>query len=76
MAWKIGPEWKYEPNVAKSSEVEVRFSDLGDGTTRVDLEHRGFERMGPAGASMRDGVGGEGGWLTLLGGYALVAARR
>jgi hypothetical protein len=66
MAWQITHEWGYQPDVAKSSEVEVRFTPLDDGTTRVDLEHRNFERMGPGGSTMAVGVGGEGGWGTLL----------
>ncbi|MDE3156311.1 MAG: SRPBCC family protein [Acidobacteriota bacterium] len=72
MAWQITPEWKYQPDLSQSSEVEVRFTPLDDGTTRVDLEHRNFERHGAGGASMRQTVGGEGGWGGLL---ALFAAR-
>jgi uncharacterized protein YndB with AHSA1/START domain len=66
MAWKITPQWHYEPDVAKSSEVEVRFTPLPDGTTRVDLEHRNFERLGEGWQKMRDGVSGTGGWNGLL----------
>jgi uncharacterized protein YndB with AHSA1/START domain len=66
MAWQITPEWKYEPDLAKSSEVEVRFTAEADGKTRVDLEHRHFERCGAAGESMRAMVDSEGGWNGLL----------
>jgi uncharacterized protein YndB with AHSA1/START domain len=66
MAWQITQEWGYQPDLAKSSEVEVRFTEEPDGGTRVDLEHRHFERMGPAGDTMRVGVGGPGGWPSLL----------
>jgi len=62
MAWQIGPAWQYEPDVAKSSEVEVRFTPEADGTTRVDLEHRYFERMDAGGEGMRAAVDGPGGW--------------
>jgi Activator of Hsp90 ATPase homolog 1-like protein. len=61
MAWQITHEWGYEPDLAKSSEVEIRFTAQPGGGTRVDLEHRHFERMGPAGDTMREGVGGPGG---------------
>ena len=54
----------------KSSEVEVRFTPESDGATRVDLEHRHFERMGADGAAMRSGVDSPGGWGSLLGLYA------
>jgi uncharacterized protein YndB with AHSA1/START domain len=66
MAWQITPEWGYEPDLAKSSEVEVRFTAVGGGATRVDLEHRHFERMGLGGAAMRTGVESAGGWGSLL----------
>ncbi|MGC2529314.1 MAG: SRPBCC family protein [Candidatus Acidiferrum sp.] len=73
MAWKITAQWQYEPDLAKSSEVEVRFTPLAGGSTRVDLEHRHFERMGAGWESMRGLVDGEGGWgglLQLFGGEA------
>jgi uncharacterized protein YndB with AHSA1/START domain len=66
LAWQITPEWGYQPDLARSSEVEIRFTEEAPGRTRVDLEHRHFERMGPGGASMREGVGAPGGWGTLL----------
>jgi uncharacterized protein YndB with AHSA1/START domain len=65
MAWQITHEWGYEPDLAKSSEVEVRFTPVASGT-RVDLEHRHFERMGPGGATMRTAVESAGGWGSLL----------
>ena len=66
MAWRINTSWKFEPDIAKSSEVEVRFTPEPGGLTRVDLEHRGFSRMGPGFESMRNGVDGTGGWNSLL----------
>lgn len=75
MAWQIGPTWQYEPDVAKSSEVEVRFTAEAGGMTRVDLEHRNFERMGPGGAGMLAAVGGSGGWGDTLEMYRARADR-
>ena len=66
MAWMITAQWQYQPHLAKSSEVEVRFTPEGDGRTRVDLEHRRFDRMGAGWETMRDGVNAEGGWGSLL----------
>ena len=66
LAWQITHEWGYQPDLAKSSEVEVRFTPQAGGGTRVDLEHRHFERMGPGGPTMRVSVDGQGGWGTLL----------
>ncbi len=65
IAWQITHQWGYEPDLAKASEVEVTFTPVAGGT-RVDLEHRHFERMGPGGAAMRAGVSAPGGWGTLL----------
>jgi uncharacterized protein YndB with AHSA1/START domain len=66
MAWQITHEWDYEPDLAKSSEVEVRFTPEGKGSTRVDVEHRYFERHGEGAASMRNAVDSSGGWGMLL----------
>ena len=55
LAWQINPEWKYEPDLAKSSEVEVRFSPEPDGGTRVDLDgFHGLNQVGDLG--LRDQV--------------------
>ena len=63
MSWDINGEWK--PDTTVSSEVEVRFIADGANATRVELEHRKFERMGPApGSKMRNAV--DGGWPKIL----------
>jgi hypothetical protein len=55
--------------------VEVRFTAEPGGRTRVDLEHRNFERMGAAGGEkMRKDV--DGGWPHLLDLYAKDASRQ
>jgi uncharacterized protein YndB with AHSA1/START domain len=66
LAWQITQEWGYEPDLSKASEVEVRFTPEPGGRTRVDLDHRHFERMGPGGETMRTGVSGPGGWSGLM----------
>jgi uncharacterized protein YndB with AHSA1/START domain len=40
-------DWKPNDEDRPSTEVEVTFSDAGDGRTRVDLEHRRWELLGP-----------------------------
>jgi len=65
VTWEISAAWKPDSRVAFASEVEVRFLEDSDGRTRVELEHRDFERMGAAdGETMRNNVNG--GWPTLL----------
>jgi uncharacterized protein YndB with AHSA1/START domain len=75
IAWKINVNWQYEPDTAKSSEVEVRFTPLADGSTRVDLEHRNFARMGPGWETMRGMVDSAGGWGGLLTAFAAEAEK-
>jgi len=65
VTWEISAEWKSDPRVAFASEVDVQFLPEAGGRTRVELEHRHFERMGDvAGETMRKGV--DGGWPSLL----------
>ena len=66
MAWQVTPEWKYEPDLGRCSDVEVRFTPADDGTTLVELEHRNMVRHGGACATMREMVNAEGGWGALL----------
>jgi uncharacterized protein YndB with AHSA1/START domain len=66
LAWQINPSWQYEPDLAKASEVEVRFTPESDNVVRVDLEHRHFERHGAGAESMRTSVDAPGGWSGLL----------
>ena len=68
VSWEVSAEWKPDPRPAFTSEVEVRFTAEAGGT-RVELEHRNFERLGAAaGEKMRKDV--DGGWPALLDIYA------
>ena len=66
MAWQISPQWQFEVDPAKWSEVEVTFMPAEDRQTLVALEHRYFERHGEGAAGMRAMVGNEKGWNGLL----------
>jgi hypothetical protein len=46
--------------------VEVRFTPEADGSTRVDLEHRLFQRHGAGADGIRKSVDSTGGWAGLL----------
>ena len=64
-SWEISAQWKSDPRALMASEVEVRFVREDAARTRVEIEHRDFERMGAEpGAIMRDGV--ERGWPGIL----------
>jgi uncharacterized protein YndB with AHSA1/START domain len=73
MAWQITPQWQYEPDLDRSSEVEVTFTPVDGGSTRVDLEHRRFDRYGDGASTMRAGVDSPNGWGSLLGLFAAAA---
>ena len=49
------------------TEIEVTFVDE-DGKTRVDLEHRGWDRLGDQAAEAKEGYSQ--GWQAVLAGYA------
>ena len=75
LAWQLNADWQYDPDLAKTSEVEVRFTPEAGGGTRVDLEHRYFERHGVRGIDIRTGVDSPGGWGSLLEMFRDVAER-
>jgi uncharacterized protein YndB with AHSA1/START domain len=49
------------------TEIEVTFTDV-EGKTRVDLEHRGWEKLGERAAEARQGYSQ--GWESVLAGFA------
>jgi uncharacterized protein YndB with AHSA1/START domain len=64
LAWRIDGAWKFDPELL--TEVEVTFTALPDGQTRVELEHRGLERMVAAGEAARAAIDSPGGWGGIL----------
>lgn len=71
-SWDINLRWQLETDPAKASEVEVTFTPLAPGRTRVVLTHRHLDRHGDGWETMRDAVSA--GWS--LARYAEVAAQR
>ena len=72
-SWDISPQWQLETDPEHTSEVEVRFTELGPSRTRVELEHRHLDRHGVGWEAGRDGVGSDGGWPLYLSRFAKVA---
>ena len=64
LSWQIGGDWKFDEAIA--SEVEIRFVSLGPALTRVELEHRNLDALGPAAEGMRAAFESEGGWTGIL----------
>jgi hypothetical protein len=64
--WHLQPDFSFDPNPEKASEVEIRFIAEGADKTRVELEHRGLERHGADWEKLRAGVDSPGGWGAVL----------
>jgi len=62
--------WHLRRDRADATEVEIRFAPDGE-VTRVEIEHRGWERLGALGQEWRDR--NMGGWSTLLPHYIRAA---
>jgi uncharacterized protein YndB with AHSA1/START domain len=63
--WQVGPHREPVPDPGRASEVEARF--IADaGATRLELEHRGFERHGESGAAYRQALASPQGWPHIL----------
>jgi uncharacterized protein YndB with AHSA1/START domain len=69
LAWRISGEWVCDPSV--HTEVEVNFTDLGDGRCRVDFEHRDLANLGKSAAAAAASM--DRGWGTILGLYKAAA---
>ena len=75
MAWepphRLVLAWHPTPEPTVSTEVEVRFVPVERSRTRVEIEHRAWERLGAEGEAWRDR--NRGGWSTLLPHYRKAA---
>lgn len=70
MSWHVGPghdrpDWKFDPDLAKASELEIRFTAEQNGTL-VELEHSKLERLGEGYQDLRALFDGPGAWVTIL----------
>jgi uncharacterized protein YndB with AHSA1/START domain len=70
---RIVLEWQVNPS-RPATEIEVTFTEV-DGGTRVDLVHRGWERMGEQAEESRSGYASDDGWNRVLARYAAAADR-
>jgi uncharacterized protein YndB with AHSA1/START domain len=74
ISWDISPHWQIETDLAKTSEVEVRFIPEAPDRTRVELEHRSIERHGEGWEGVREGVASDEGWPLYLQRFAALFA--
>ena len=61
---RLGYLWHLRQDRARPTEVEIRFVPLPGSRTRVEIEHRGWERLGDDAVVMRER--NHGGWASLL----------
>jgi uncharacterized protein YndB with AHSA1/START domain len=66
LAWHLNGQFQFDPDPAHASEVEVRFVVEGPTQTRVELEHRGFERHGADAEAVLGSVDSQTGWTYCL----------
>ena len=70
LAWRITHEFGYDPNLL--TEVDVSFTAVGEGQTRVDFEHRGLERFGDSEAADQTRASMDTGWSLILDSFKTV----
>lgn len=61
---RLGYLWHLRRDRAQATDVTITFVDTGGATTRVEIEHRGWERLGDEGPRWRDA--NRSGWGGLL----------
>ncbi len=61
---RLAYSWHLGRDRTDATEVEISFRAQGDAATRIEIEHRGWERLGKAGEGWRDR--NLAGWQTLL----------
>ena len=66
LSWHLGPDWQFNPDLAKASEVELRFTPDGPDGTQVELIHSKIERHGEGFEQYRSALDGPGAWVAIL----------
>ena len=61
---RLGYLWHLRADRADATDVEIAFVPGADGTTHVEIEHRGWERLGAGAETWR--ARNERGWSTLI----------
>jgi hypothetical protein len=73
LSWHLGPDWKFNPDLAYSSDVELRFTAEGSSATLVQLTHSGIERHGEGYQQLREIFDGPNAWTRTLEEFARAA---
>lgn len=65
-----GPDWVADMDMAKASEVEIRFTSEGTDATLVELTHSKIERHGEGAEQLHALFDGPGAWTGILAHFA------
>jgi uncharacterized protein YndB with AHSA1/START domain len=68
---RLGYVWHIGRDRTEATDVALTFVDLGDGTTRLDIVHSGWERLGARGQQWREANAS--GWGALIPCFAAAA---
>ncbi len=71
LSWHVGPghdspDWVADMDMAKASEVEIRFTAENAESTLVELTHSKLERHGEGAEQLRAVFDGPGAWVAIL----------
>lgn len=69
---RLGYLWHLRADRADASDVQITFTAEGDGSTRVDIEHGGWQRLGDRAPARRQA--NRRGWEGLLPAYVAACA--
>jgi uncharacterized protein YndB with AHSA1/START domain len=70
---RLGYTWHLNRDRGDATDVEIRFVPRGDAATQVEIEHRGWERLGGRSEDWR--ARNERGWSTLIPHYEEAATQ-
>jgi len=73
LAWHLDGNFQFDADPDHASELEVRFIPEGE-ATRIELEHRGFDRHGATAEAVFGIVEGPNGWNYCLAQFATAVA--
>ncbi|MDQ6691268.1 MAG: SRPBCC domain-containing protein [Candidatus Dormibacteraeota bacterium] len=70
---RLAYRWHIRADRSDATDVEILFHKLPDASTRVEIEHRGWERLGQKGAPWREA--NQNGWNGVLPAYRAALAK-
>jgi len=73
LSWHLTAGFRYEPDPARASRVDVSFHAETASRTRVELVHSQLDRHGEGWEKVRESVSSPGGWPLILEGFQQTA---